>query len=80
MPDKEPAQFDTAAQGPFAALYYRDFRLFWTGLFISNVGSWMQITAISWLLLTSWRVPGLIRFRWEEESATIFDEAGPEQP
>jgi MFS family permease len=50
MPDKEPAGFDTAAQGPFAALYYRDFRLFWTGLFISNVGSWMQITAISWLL------------------------------
>ncbi|HEV8342370.1 MAG TPA: MFS transporter [Candidatus Binatia bacterium] len=50
MPDKEPAEFDTAAQGPFAALYYRDFRLFWTGLFISNVGSWMQITATSWLL------------------------------
>ena len=36
--------------GPFAALHYRDFRLFWIGLFISNVGTWMQMTAISWLL------------------------------
>lgn len=38
------------AGGPFAALHFRDFRLFWTGLFISNIGTWMQITAISWLL------------------------------
>ena len=38
------------ASGPFAALHYRDFRLFWLGLFISNIGTWMQMTAISWLL------------------------------
>ena len=38
------------ATGPFASLYYRDFRLFWLGLFIGNVGTWMQMTAISWLL------------------------------
>src|SRR5258706_4897824 len=38
------------AAGPFAALHYRDFRLFWLGLFIGNVGTWMQMTAISWLL------------------------------
>ncbi len=38
------------ASGPFASLYYRDFRLFWLGLFIGNVGTWMQMTAISWLL------------------------------
>ncbi len=51
MPSKKSTEFDTTApQSPFAALHYRDFRLFWTGLFISNVGSWMQITAISWLL------------------------------
>jgi MFS family permease len=36
--------------GPFAALYFRDFRLFWLGLFISNIGTWMQMTATSWLL------------------------------
>ena len=38
------------ATGPFAALRFRDFRLFWIGLFISNVGTWMQMTAISWML------------------------------
>jgi MFS family permease len=36
--------------GPFAALRFRDFRLFWIGLFVSNVGTWMQMTAISWML------------------------------
>jgi len=35
---------------PFAALSFREFRLFWIGVFISNIGSWMQITATSWLL------------------------------
>ncbi len=33
-----------------AALRHRDFRLYWVSLFISNIGSWMQITAIAWLL------------------------------
>jgi MFS family permease len=36
--------------GKLAALRYRDFRLFWTGLLISNIGSWMQMTATNWLL------------------------------
>ncbi|MGH7846166.1 MAG: MFS transporter [Candidatus Binatia bacterium] len=36
--------------GPFAAFQFREFRLYWTSLFISNIGSWMQITATSWLL------------------------------
>jgi MFS family permease len=51
MTDRQPS--GSAAKevsGPFAALHYRDFRLFWIGLFISNVGTWMQMTAISWLL------------------------------
>lgn len=33
-----------------AAFRYRDFRLFWLSLFISNVGTWMQMTATNWLL------------------------------
>ncbi len=46
---------DSAASNPpsngrFAALGYRDFRLFWSGLFISNIGTWMQMTATNWLL------------------------------
>ena len=36
--------------GRFAAFRYRDFRLFWTSLFISNIGTWMQMTATNWLL------------------------------
>src|SRR5437773_10249207 len=36
--------------GRFAAFRCRDFRLFWTSLFISNIGTWMQVTATNWLL------------------------------
>jgi MFS family permease len=33
-----------------AAFRYRDFRLFWIGLFVSNTGTWMQMIATNWLL------------------------------
>jgi MFS family permease len=33
-----------------AAFRYRDFRLYWISLFISNIGTWMQMTAVNWLL------------------------------
>ncbi|HYA28875.1 MAG TPA: MFS transporter [Acidobacteriota bacterium] len=36
--------------GRLVALRYRDFRLFWSGQLISNIGTWMQMTATSWLL------------------------------
>src|SRR5438132_11581712 len=36
--------------GRFAAFRYRDFRLFWISLFVSNIGTWMQMTATNWLL------------------------------
>ena len=43
------------AEGPrpgmFASLSHRDFRRYWTGLFLSNVGSWMQTVAQGWLVL-----------------------------
>lgn len=35
----------------FRALQFRDFRLLWTGLAISAVGTWMQIVALSLLVL-----------------------------
>lgn len=35
---------------PFYALRYRDFRLLWIGLVVSNVGTWMQMIAQSWLV------------------------------
>ena len=35
----------------FRALSHRDYRLFWTGAFLSNVGTWMQAVAQGWLVL-----------------------------
>ncbi len=35
----------------FRSLHYRDFGLFWTGNFLSNIGTWMQNLAVGWLLL-----------------------------
>src|SRR5918992_2278913 len=42
-PDPQPV-------GRLAAFRYRDFRLFWLSLFVSNIGTWMQMTATNWLL------------------------------
>ncbi len=43
----------TTTQMPrvLAALRHRDFRLFWFGNFLSNIGTWMQNVAQSWLVL-----------------------------
>ena len=35
----------------FAALRHRNFTLLWSGLLVSNVGTWMQNVAESWLVL-----------------------------
>jgi MFS family permease len=36
----------------FRALSHRNYRLFWIGAFLSNVGTWMQAVAQGWLVLT----------------------------
>lgn len=36
--------------GTFESFTYRDFRLFFAGNLLSNVGSWMQTTALGWLV------------------------------
>ena len=33
--------------GTFAAFRHRDYSLFWSGALVSNVGSWMQVFALS---------------------------------
>lgn len=38
-------------RGMFRALSHRNFRLFWMGAFLSNVGTWMQAVAQGWLML-----------------------------
>src|SRR5512137_2941919 len=35
----------------FAALRHRNFTLLWTGLIVSNVGTWMQNVGQGWLVL-----------------------------
>ena len=42
---------DRSTARTFRALQYRDFRLLWTGLAVSAVGTWMQIVALSLLVL-----------------------------
>ena len=44
---------ETALTNPtrFAALRYRNFTLLWSGLIVSNVGTWMQNVATGWLIL-----------------------------
>lgn len=36
----------------FRALRNKNFRLFWSGAFLSNIGTWMQAVAQGWLVLT----------------------------
>ncbi|MHB8178649.1 MAG: MFS transporter [Vulcanimicrobiaceae bacterium] len=36
--------------GLFASLRFRDFRLLWVGLLISNLGTWMQFTAMGYFV------------------------------
>ena len=38
------------SDGRFSALAYRDFRLFWTGQWVSLSGTWMHMTAQGWLV------------------------------
>jgi MFS family permease len=46
----EPPPTEPKEIGRLAAFRYRDFRLFWISLFVSNIGTWMQMTATNWLL------------------------------
>ncbi|HMC23285.1 MAG TPA: MFS transporter [Thermoanaerobaculia bacterium] len=46
----------------FEAFYERDYRLFWTTQFISNIGSWMQGIAQGWLVYHLTDSPFLLGF------------------
>jgi predicted MFS family arabinose efflux permease len=47
-PNAPPA---TRSSEMFRALKHRNFRLFWAGAFLSNIGTWMQTVAQGWLVL-----------------------------
>jgi MFS family permease len=56
----ETTESATQPAGRLAALGYRDFRLFWTGLLVSNTGTWRQMTATNWLLYQLTGSPALL--------------------
>lgn len=47
-PEARPAR---TRPGMFRAFSHRNYRLFWMGAFLSNVGTWMQAVAQGWLVL-----------------------------
>lgn len=51
VPTAETVPADTGRTSTAAALRYRDFRLFWFGMVISNVGSWMQLYGLGYLVV-----------------------------
>lgn len=44
----------------FRSLRTRDFALFWTGNFLSNIGTWMQTIALGWVILVKTNSPFLL--------------------
>ena len=51
IPSITPRPMSRRRTAMFRALSHRNFRLFWTGAFLSNVGTWMQAVAQGWLVL-----------------------------
>lgn len=52
----------TPASRRFGALAYREFRLLWFGLIVSNTGSWMASLAQGWLVVELSPTPALAPF------------------
>lgn len=46
-----------------SALAYRDYRLLWTGAFLSSVGTWTQDVALAWLIHSRWDNPVYLGLR-----------------
>ncbi len=53
---------DAAIRFPavFRSLRHRDFALFWSGNFLSNIGTWMQNLALGWLIVIMTGSPFLL--------------------
>ncbi|MGH9862095.1 MAG: MFS transporter [Candidatus Acidiferrales bacterium] len=60
-----PARLFAPRTGMLRALRHRNYRLFWTGNFLSNIGTWMHQVALGWLVLELTNSPfrlGLVGF------------------
>jgi len=51
VPTADPVPPDPRRTSTTAALRYRDFRLFWIGMVVSNIGSWMQLYGLGYLVV-----------------------------
>ncbi len=70
--------FLAPGRGWFRALRHGEYRVFWTGNFVSNIGSWMQNVAQGWLVLQLTNSPfwlGLVGFA-QQVPALIFSLLG----
>ena len=70
--------FLAPGRGWFRALRHVEYRVFWSGNFVSNVGSWMQNVAQGWLVLQITNSPfwlGLVGFA-QQVPALIFSLLG----
>lgn len=60
-----PAATRSRRQATFSAMLHRNYRVFWFGSFLSNIGTWMQAVAQGWLvreLTASTTVIGFVSF------------------
>jgi MFS family permease len=55
-----PALIPKRRLAMFRSLYRRDFGLFWTGNFFSNIGTWMQTVALGWVIVVMTNSPFLL--------------------
>jgi MFS family permease len=55
-----PARVSTRLPSIFRSLGRRDFALFWSGNFLSNIGTWMQNLALGWLIIIMTNSPFLL--------------------
>lgn len=54
VPSPEPSLIERGWRTPkrvFASLAHRDFRYLWFGAVLSNIGTWIQMLALGWLVL-----------------------------
>jgi MFS family permease len=56
------AEKKTALARVFHAFTYRDFRLLWFGAFTSSSGTWLQETALAWILLQLTNDPSFLGY------------------
>jgi MFS family permease len=56
----------------FSALEVRDFRLLWTGAFLSGIGTWTQDVALAWLIHTRFGNPVYLGLRSFAQEAPLI--------